>query len=403
MWPDRSRTGQRRRRLLATALATALSVLPLPVAAETVRGYVIDPTTNAAVPHAEVAFLLSGEEGLTEILRKTADTEGRFAFSGPFLTPGLRFILVAFHRGIPYPTSRLELGEQTEVILEVFEPTSDISHIHVGIHHLFLSLRPEVIEVAQHLHVENGSSRTYIGVGKGAERRVTEFRLPEGLFGLQGHSGQMAPLEGENRFAHSQPLVPGTTRIAFSFFLDSERFDGVYGHVAPFPTQALEVYVHPPDIDLGPPFEDLGLPTVPHDQPYRRFRIEGLVAGQHLDISLPLQRSRRWALKWAALGLALLGSGAAFAGSRAGRSAPPAEPSAALDIAELAPVAGVDPRADRAELEQLRRQLLAELAAYGRKATRGCADGYDERMDRAVAVYRLLDQIGSCGKAGSRR
>ena len=392
MWQNRSAAG---RWLLTATFAVAAILLKVPAsAADAVSGYVLDPTTDVAVPDAKVAFLLAGEDGLTEVLRKSTDAEGRFVFSGPFLTPGLRFVLVAFHRDIPYPTAKLELGEQTEVILEVFEPTSESSRIHVGTHHLFLSVHPEHVEVAQLLHLDNGGLRTYVGTGSGAERSVTEFVLPDGLFGLQGHSGQMTQLEQKSRFAHSQPLVPGRTQIAFSFMLDAERFDGVYGHVAPFPTHVLEVYVQPPDTDLGAPFEDLG-PTVLHDQSYRRFRVEGLAAGQRLDMTLPLQRSLGWTLKWAALGLALVGCAAVFASSRSASRAGGAIPSVSIELAEVARAAGVDPRADRAQLEQVRRRLLADIAAYGTSARRGHSDEYDERLDRAVALYRLLDALRS--------
>ena len=332
-----------------------------------VNGYVLNPLTEARVPHIEVAFYIRQEGEVNEVLRKKTDAEGRFTFAGPFLQDGLHFALAAFYDGVPYFSSTLEIGAQQQIILEVYEQTANASGLHIGAHHLFLSLSENTIECIQLLQVHNILEFTYVGSGSGRERKVTEFALPSELFNLQGHSGLIHQTE-PGRFFDNQPLPPGRSQLSFSFNLDPREFADAYVHQTIYPTDRLEVFLDPPSIEVGAPFTDQGIIDM-HGRQYRRVALENLQPGQRVEIPLPLSPSLRWSLKWAALAGVFVASGGAVAlsrGSAASASGPaPRERQQVLaDLARLD-----DTHADQPEDQdylQQRAQLMREALALTR-------------------------------------
>ena len=379
-------------------LLTAVLLAAAAATADVVRGYVVVPDTDAPVADAEVAFMLSGEGGLDEVMRKAVDDEGRFEFAGPFLKPGLGFVLVAFYRDASYPSSPLILGEQKEIVLEVFEPTQDDGAIRVASQHLFLTVGAGHLEVAQLLHLENDGAASYIGHGEGVRRHVTELRLPEAAFAIQSHAGDIVREEAHRAF-DTRPLPPGASQIGLTYQIDAADFSGQYIHELVYPTDLLEVYVHPPDIHLHTPFIDRGVVAVQERQ-YHLYRRENLRAGQSISIPLPLSRPLRWVVKWLGVGLLVAAGGAVLS-----LSPRRPEPLAAAEaghtdafVPEVDP--GLDASASRAELEQRRRILLDQLAALDRGASRktrkaGALRHKRQRLlGQAVAVYRLLDEAG---------
>ncbi len=373
--------------LIAVVLASAS-------AADTVRGYVVDPINELAVTDVDVSFSVLGESGgVDEILRKSVDEDGRFEFSGPFLKSGLAFTLTALYRGVPYPSSLLKVGEQREVVLEVFEPTHDPDEIHIMAEHLILTLQAGTLEVAQLLHVDNTGERTFVGTEHGVERLVTEFRIPEGAFGLESHSGELVRADARRLF-DTQPLAPGTSQIGFSFMVSAADFPGEYVHSALYPTDVLDVYVHPSDIQLHTPFINRGTITF-QKREYHLYRLENLRPGQSDSISLPLTRPMRWVLKWSGLGLAIVAATSLL--SRRSPTPLASGDDGTEEIVELVDP-GVGPDASRAELDQRRQVLLSQLAAIerggGHKNRKAGAQRRRRQrlMGQAVAVYQLLEK-----------
>ena len=355
-------------RLVCTAILLCASEMW----AAAVNGYVLNPLTDERIPGVEVAFYIRQDEKVSEVLRKEADAEGRFSFAGPFLQDGLRFALSASYQSIPYFSSTFEVGAQQQIILEVYEKTDDDSGIHIGSHHLFLSLRESTIECIQLLQVHNDQQRTFVGSGSGQERRVTEFALPPGLFDLQSHSGLMHQV-GPDRFFDNQPLPPGPSQLSFSFNLDAREFDGDYLHQTIYPTERLEVFLDPASIEVGAPFVDQGTVDL-HGRQYRRVALENLAPGQQVTIPLPLSPSLRWSLKWAALAGILLVVGAALTLSQDRPDTPSLQ-----------------------ERRQRRQYLLAELARLDdTHADQPQDPNYLEQrkhlMQEAVALTRALEK-----------
>ena len=345
-----------------------------PVArADIVRGYVIDPIAEERIATAEVVFFINQDGQLQEILRKATDAQGNFTFSGPFIEPGLEFVLAALYQGVPYSTSPLEVGAQDRIILEVYEPTSAADQIDVAVHSIFLNVRPDRVGVGHLVQVENHGQRTFVGQGEGDQRQVLEFALPEGIFNL---TGQLRATP-EGRFFDNRPLPPGLSQFFFSFEVSPNQLEGGYGFSILYPTRQLNIFLDPSTLEPQGPFEDMG-PVELHDQQYRHLVLTNLAAGQRLWLPLPLARTMRWLLKWLALGGAVL-TGLLLALIK-GRSG---------DLQTAAP--------RTAKLEGQRLELVRQLADLD-AAHRGAEESETYRtqraqlMDQATTIYRLLDE-----------
>ena len=281
---------------LVMAALTAASANPI-------SGYVIDGNTGTRVAGVEVAFLVTEGGQTREILRKPSDVDGRFSFSGPFISPGLEFALLAIHGGTSYPTTKLFAGNQKQIILEVFDSTDNPAAIRIAKYHLFLHLQETNLEVANLVEMENRDHRTFGGTGAGTDRRVAEFELPTGVFNLTGNLRQVE----SGLFVDNQPLPPGRTQLSFTYLLNPQDLVDGFTFASRYETEALEVYLQPSSLSAGEPFQDLGEVEF-HDTRYRRLHLHGLRPGQSVLIPLPLTKPLRWLVKWATLGAALLGA-----------------------------------------------------------------------------------------------
>ena len=356
-----------------------------PVCGDTIEAYVVHGESGESLGGIEVAFLVD-RGSPEEILRKRTDRGGRISFSGPFLTRDLTFVLVPFYRGIPYPTARLQAGTQKQIVLEVFEPDGERADLKIDNHRMVLTVGSEQIEVAQFVEIENQGRGTYAGSGDGEERRVTEFLLPAGAFGLRSLSGDLKPA-GANRFFDTQPLPPGHSTIAFSFELDRTTAGSAYRHHFPYPTKLIELYLSPAAVDLPAPFVDHGEVRI-HERAYRRYLLRPEAGAARVDIPLEAPSPMGWMMKWLALGGALV-TALLAAGVSRGLHVP--EETASLRQ-QAARSAGIDPQATRDDLERIRTQLLTKLASYPRgDLSREDRARREDLMRRAEAVYQLLE------------
>ncbi len=313
----------------AVLAAFALAIAALSTArADRVNGYVIDGNTGTRLPGVEVAFLVTQEGQTSEILRKPSDGDGRFSFSGPFITPGLEFALLAIYGDASYPTTKLFAGNQKQIILEVFDSTDKPAEIRIANYHLFLHLQESNLEVGNLVEMENRGDKTFSGSGLGIDRRVTEFELPAGLFNLTGNLRQV----GSNLFVDHQPLPPGRTQLSFTYLVNTQELVDGFPFASRYVTEALNIYLQPSSLSLGEPFQDLGEVEF-HDTRYRRLHLHGVQPGQSVLIPLPLSKPLRWLIKWATLAVAVLGAALAaiFARSPSSVEAEPAALTARLE------------------------------------------------------------------------
>ena len=337
----------------------------LPAWSNQINGYVLNPSSEERISNVEIAFYVQQNEQVSEIMRKKTDDEGRFSFSGPFLTVGTPFALAAFYKKVTYFSSTLDVGAQKQIILEVYDPTDQPDALRIVSHNLFLNVKQNQIEVMHLAQFHNEEERAYVGTGQGSERQVGQFNLPLGALDVQGHSGRMIQVDGTT-FFDNQPLLPGHSQLSFSFVLDPTQLTDGYWHESAYPTEQINLFVQPSTMQIdGGDWTDEGVVDL-HGQQYRRLNTKDVRAGQRLLIPLPVSPPMRWVLKWAALGGGALAGAFVFV-MRKGR------PKQTANHEE--------------NLVPLRQQTLAEIAQLDAE--------YAERKDDATyckARRQLLDQ-----------
>ena len=102
----------RRRVVYSLALWCLAWMDILPARADQIDGYLLNPSSEGRVGDVEIVFYVQQDEQVSEIMRKKTDSEGRFSFSGPFLTAGTPFALAALYKDVAYFSSMLEVGAQ---------------------------------------------------------------------------------------------------------------------------------------------------------------------------------------------------------------------------------------------------------------------------------------------------
>lgn len=344
--------------------------------AASVQGYVEAPVSGTRVPGVEVTFFVAQDEALTEVARQTTDVRGAFFFAGPFLEDGLGFVLTAAYRGVPQASSLLKVGDQQQIILEVYEPSTADPGLRITRHTLFLSPQPQGLDVAQLVQVHNPGDRTFVGSAGAAAGGVTEFVLPPGARELHSHAGALVAGEG-NRVYDRQPLPPGLTEIAFTYTLDLDEAGPEYRLQATYPTEALEIYLQPATLAAPPDFEDLGVVEL-EGASYRRLRHPALARGEEVVVPLPTGRSGQRALKWTALAGALAAGMAALVTvgrRRVTAPAPSRSGSVAAELAQrpalVAAIARLDEefrlRPTDATYQRRREALVAQVLSLGHR------------------------------------
>lgn len=362
-----------------TLCSLAWSII-CPAQADQIDGYVLNSSSDERLGDVEIAFYVQQDEQVSEIMRKKTDSEGRFSFSGPFLTTGTPFALAAFYKDVPYFSSTLEVGAQKQIILEVYEPTGRSDALRIISHNLFLNVTKDQVEAVHLAQFHNGGERAYVGTGQASERQVSQFNLPPGAFDVQSHSGRMIQVD-DTTFFDNQPLLPGHSQLSFSFVLDPNQLADGYWHESVYPTEQINLFVQPSTMQIdGDEWVDEGVVDL-HGQQYRRLHMTNVQAGQRLLIPLPIDRPTRWILKWAALG------GGALAGA----------------VVLLLCGRGPKKTAKRdGDLASLRRQTLEEIARLDGEYTERRDDAAycqtrRQLLDRAVDLTRRIEDRTHAG------
>lgn len=348
-----------------------LACAPVMARGGTVSGCVVHGVSELPVSGVPVAFQLVGERGTQEMVRCVADQEGRFSFSGPFIGNGTPFALVAWYREVPHATSTLQAGAQQEVIVEVYEPTSDPGRLWIAAHNLFLVAHGDGLDVAQLIQLENRGERTYVAPPDA--RSHAAFALPRGTYGLRNRSGKVVPGDGTRAY-YTEPVLPGQTQITFTHSLDVRHLGNAYEHQVLLPTGRLDVFLSPSSLPLGAAFQDLGVVEL-QGMHYSRGRRLDLSPGQTVRIPLPQHTDWHMRLRWSALALACLAVAVAWCVSQRLRARGAAAPAV--------------PPGDAASLQAYRTGLIERLAELD-DAYAGATSDKDYQNERARLVEEAV-------------
>jgi hypothetical protein len=186
----------------------------------TVHGSVKNGTTGKPASDVEV-ILIQLQGGMQPVLNSKTDAQGQFTFDYPSI--GTQPMLVrAVYRGINFHQP-LPPG-QTQVQVEVFEPSKDPKTISVGTHFVIFQPNGTTLEVGEEYAIKNDSqpAQAYFRADGNFD-----FAIPEGAslkqIAAQGPSGMpvvQAPIDrGKNRYSVAYAFRPGENGVRFSYEL----------------------------------------------------------------------------------------------------------------------------------------------------------------------------------------
>jgi len=201
-------------------LGLALLVPSAILRGATAQGTVKNVTTGQLVPGQDVT-LIQLQGGMQDVANAKSDAQGRFTFDNPAI--GTQpMLLRAVYKGVGF-FQPLPPG-QSDVQVEVFEPSRDPKTISVDTHFVIFQPNGTALIVGEEYAIKNSSQPAqayYRADGN------FDFALPEGAVlkqaAAQGPSGMpvvQTPLDrGKNKYSIAYAFRPGQNGVRYSYEL----------------------------------------------------------------------------------------------------------------------------------------------------------------------------------------
>ncbi len=180
----------------------------------TLKGQVINATTNQNQPDLEVTLHVF--EGNTEVETHTAqaDSTGNFTFNKLLTDHSTLYMVESHYKDIDYFSNEPGLftpnTTETTLNLNVYEPTTSSAAIRVNQLHYLLSFTPEAVNVVQIFVLGNTGNQTYVG----ENGQTFQFTLPPNIqdISFQDDNAGTRFVEAGGGYADTSPIVPGEDR-----------------------------------------------------------------------------------------------------------------------------------------------------------------------------------------------
>jgi hypothetical protein len=162
-------------------------------------------TAEAPVPDAPVHLLFIGAHGTESVGQTRSGPDGRFAFTG--LADG-RYLVTAHYQGVSYATHALVAGAPVAVTVQVYEVSPKVA-LRIAALGLAVDVRPGYVRVNEVLHLQNPTTRTFLG--------DIRFPLPRGARYVVFAEGLHQPrVEGE-AIADRLIVRPRSHQVAYTY------------------------------------------------------------------------------------------------------------------------------------------------------------------------------------------
>lgn len=187
----------------------------LPQRNGTLKGQVINATTNK--PQGDIQVTLRIFEGNTEVEHMTtqADSAGNYTFEKLPTDHSTLYAVEGRYKDITYLSDQPGLftpdSTETTLNLNVYETTTGTDAISVKQLHYLMSFTPEVVNVVQIFVVGNQGKQTYVG----ANGQTFPFKLPQNAQSVtfENDPTGMRFVEAGGGYADTEPVTPGEESV----------------------------------------------------------------------------------------------------------------------------------------------------------------------------------------------
>jgi hypothetical protein len=226
-----------------------------------IEGQVVNGTEGGPEIGAGVPVVLRAFDGVSELdVQETVTGDGgTFRFDGLDTEAGLEYWPEAAYKDVTYvaPEGQTFSGEETslQVMLNVYETTTDDSAIRIGSVHLIVESFGEMLRVNEIYLLSNTGDRTYVGeAGEGDVPVTVLMTVPDNAVGVAANQdeGVSRYVEVEGGLRDTEPVPPGTeaSLAVFSYHLigGGDSVDLVRSFA--YPVAVLNVLVVQPGLEL---------------------------------------------------------------------------------------------------------------------------------------------------------
>lgn len=272
---------------------------------------VVNGTTGLPMTGHEITLQRHSNEAEEEetLSRVLTDQLGRYKFTN-LLTDGSHYVVATRYLEIPYLTEHLSLepgNESQEVVLRVFDITTDESALVHSALHLVIESSPEILNIMEIIVVENQGDRTFApppNVGLGLV-----YTLPPAAFGLQPmvEGLQHQHTDTDQGLLFAAPVPPGTARIIFSYNVDRASVDHNLVKQMDYDVERVQVLVSPSSENVVPVnLTNDGEQRIGEQDYLLLSNRVGLQRGMSVEVSFPRILVWQDVLKWGMLGFVVL-------------------------------------------------------------------------------------------------
>ncbi|HEU5376007.1 MAG TPA: carboxypeptidase-like regulatory domain-containing protein [Ktedonobacteraceae bacterium] len=205
---------------------------------------------NAPVANQSVTLQMAQGNSSRDLITLTTDAQGRYAFSALQSDSSVQYAIYTLYQGAQYVTDLIDLSKNADqqVNLTVYAATTSITNIAV-VQATILVDKPNaqtgMLAVSEDFFFENLSNTTYVGsldASKGKPDALL-FSLPSNARFLSLGSGFAGyrSIQVNTGFASNVALLPGTSRLSFSFQVPYSGSAYHFAYATVYPTVTLSL------------------------------------------------------------------------------------------------------------------------------------------------------------------
>lgn len=224
--------------------------------AATIRGQVINGTTNRPASHQRL-LLLMPQGGMKVVAETFASPRGHFVFSGKAIAPSNFYLVQATHDGADYHAAvQFDPDGNALVALTVFDSTSKMPSLRIRAARILVQAQGNQASVRELYAIKNTSQppQTYVN-----PKGTFGFHLSPAAgaprvaaVGLMNMPLPQTPVAGKRKgdYSVSYPIKPGLTVFMVAYTSDYSADHLKLADDVSLPIDQLELYVNPPSLTV---------------------------------------------------------------------------------------------------------------------------------------------------------